>query len=387
MTAERPSSWALAPFPLIVVAGFLAIVLPLPVLSQRVHDELGFSLLTAGLVVGAQSLGTILTRQWAGALTDRRGPRHAAMLGLPLTTVASLLHLLSAFVNDPAASLAVLVLGRVVMGPAESLFLTGAMTWAIGRLGAGRAGLVMTWQGIALFLAIGLGAPVGLWLMRSHGFAAVAAASAAMSLVALAIALPIAPTAPTGRGGGVSFLTVIGLIWRQGAVLGLSVVPQAMLGAFVALHFAALGWEGAGLTLTGFGAGVILVRAALSWAPDRLGGARVALVSLLAEAAGMALVWAAPFATVAVLGAVLAGAGFSLVYPSMGVEVIRRVPESSRGLALGSFSAFLDLALGLSGPLGGLVAGLAGIPAVFLITVAGCLGGALLLAGNVRARA
>src|SRR5205814_6225584 len=100
--------------------------------------------------------------------------------------------------------------------------------------------------------------------------------------------------------------------------------------------------------------------------PDRIGGARVALVCVLIEAAGLALIWLAPGSTVALFGAVLAGFGYSLVYPGFGVEAVRRAPPESRGLAMGAYTAFLDLALGLANPALGLVATRAGLPSVFL---------------------
>jgi MFS family permease len=385
-TPQATSALRLIPLVTIVFTGFLAIALPLPVLSLYVHDGLGFSLVTAGWVVGIQSLSTILTRQMAGVLVDRRGPRFAVLLGLPLAVLAGLIYLASTAVADREWSLAVLILGRLVLGPAESLFLTGAMAWGIGRLGPLRTGVVMTWQGIAMFTALGLGAPAGLFILQRFGFAGVALATAALPLVGLAVALALAGIPPVGHARRASFLSVIGLIWRYGAVLCLGTAAQAVLGSFVALYFASRGWEGAGLALTGFGIGFILVRIFFSHMPDRLGGARVAAISLVVEAMGQALLWAAPSAAMALTGAMLTGAGFSLIFPAMGVEAVRRVPASSRGLAIASFSAFLDVAVGLSGPLAGLIVGLAGYPAVFLAGGIGCLLAVALLAVPDRRR-
>ena len=68
----------------------------------------------------------------------------------------------------------------------------------------------------------------------------------------------------------------------------------------------------------------------------------------------------------AAAGASLAGLGFALVYPGLGVEAVRRAPPQSRGLAMGAYTAFLDVALGFGSPALGLVAGWAGLGAVFL---------------------
>jgi MFS family permease len=90
--------------------------------------------------------------------------------------------------------------------------------------------------------------------------------------------------------------------------------------------------------------------------PDKIGGARVALVCVLIEAVGQALIWLAPSSTMALIGASVTGLGYSLVYPGFGVEAVRHAPPQSRGLAMGAYTAFLDLALGLANPMLGLVA-------------------------------
>jgi MFS family permease len=100
--------------------------------------------------------------------------------------------------------------------------------------------------------------------------------------------------------------------------------------------------------------------------PDRCGGARVALVCVVIEAAGLVLIALAPGRVLAAVGAALTGLGYSLVYPGLGVEAVRRASPQSRGLAMGAYTVFLDVALGLGSPALGLIAGWVGLSAVFL---------------------
>jgi hypothetical protein len=64
--------------------------------------------------------------------------------------------------------------------------------------------------------------------------------------------------------------------------------------------------------------------------PDKTGGAGVALVCVLIEAAGQALIWLAPWSTLTFVGAALTGFGYTLVYPGFGAEAIRRAPPQRR---------------------------------------------------------
>ena len=105
----------------------------------------------------------------------------------------------------------------------------------------------------------------------------------------------------------------------------------------------------------------------------------------LLEAVGLALIWLAPGRVLAAAGAGLAGFGYSLVYPGLGLEAIRRVPAQNRGLAMGAFTACLDLALGVAGPGLGLVASGVGVGAVFLASMVVVLGAAAISSRLLRA--
>ncbi|MBV8276743.1 MAG: MFS transporter, partial [Verrucomicrobia bacterium] len=137
---------------------------------------------------------------------------------------------------------------------------------------------------------------------------------------------------------------------------------------FIVLLFAQHGWDQAWLAFTVVSVTFMVGRLILGHLPDRIGGARIALVCVLVEAAGQALIWLAPFPALAFLGTAVTGFGYSLVYPGFGVEAVRHAPPQSRGLAMGAYTAFLDLALGVANPALGLVASGAGLSGVYLVS-------------------
>ena len=122
---------------------------------------------------------------------------------------------------------------------------------------------------------------------------------------------------------------------------------------------------------------LVAARLFLGHIPDMLGGARVALVCVFVEAAGLALIWFAPNPPLAATGAALTGFGYSLVYPGLGIEAMKRVPPQNRGLAMGAYTVFLDVALGFGSPALGLLAGRAGVGSVFLASAILALGSAV----------
>jgi MFS family permease len=109
------------------------------------------------------------------------------------------------------------------------------------------------------------------------------------------------------------------------------------------------------------------VRLVCGHLPDRIGGTSVAIVSLIIEACGQYLLWLAPNPLLPLLGALLTGLGCSMVFPSMGVEVVKLVPPQLRATAVGGFAVFQDLAYGATGPVTGLLADHTGYAPVFLI--------------------
>ena len=354
----------LAPLSVAMAIGFLTVSMPLPALPLHVSG-MGFGTAVAGLAVGIQSLATA-TRPGSGRMVDTRGAKTALLCGLVTCSGAGWLYVASLAVPQASASLLVLVAGRLVLGVGESLLITGVLGWSLARAGPKRAGRAMTWNGMAQYGALALGAPAGFWLYKAYGFAPDAASTALLPLLALALVAPLEPVAPSGHVR-MPLRSVIRCVWGPGVSLMLGGVGFAAISTFASLDFVARGWSGAGYTLFAYGACFVGVRTVASGLPDRLGGTRIAAASMALEAVGQTLLWSAPSPAAALVGAALTGAGCSLIFPSLGIEAFRRVPSEQRGITVGVFAAFQDLAIGSTGPILGTVAAESGTATVFLL--------------------
>lgn len=381
----RPVFMQILPLTLAVFVGFFMVGLPMPVLPLYVDGVLAQGALVVGIVAGLQFAAALLSRAWSGSLADRRGARRAVVTGFLLGSVAGLLYLLAnAQAAQPRAALAALMAGRALMGCAESLIVTGALSWGVGRVGPQNAGRVMAWIGVAIYAAFGLGAPAGMRLYGAAGFEGIAWATVFIPMLALALVLPQRGV-PAAGGARTPFYRVLGMVMLPGLGLALTSVGFGVITAFISLLFAQRGWDGAAWMFSLFGVGFIVARLFFAGLPDKLGGARVALVCVLIEAAGQWLIWMGPTPAWAFAGALLSGAGYSLAFPAFGVEAVRRVPPASRGAAMGAYVAFLDVALGIASPVAGWLAGVQGYGAVYALGGA-CALGAVLVAMALRGR-
>jgi len=358
----------LLPLIAVLFVAYLCVAIPLPIVPVFVTEQLGLGNVWAGLGVGIAFLATIVTRAHAGALSDRRGAKVAVTRGLVCYAAGALTCLLAGLlVHAALMAFFVLLAGRLLLGLGESLVGVGVIAWGVGLVGPARSARVLALIGAAIYGALAVGGPVGVAVFSRFGFAGAMAISAVLPCLALLAVGPMARVSVHPDAERPPFWSVMGRIWLHGSIVGFQGIGFAAIGAFFVLYFLHQNWSHAGLGLTAFGCGFVLIRVLFGHLPDRIGGLPVAIGSLAVEAIGQALIWLAPNPMVALVGALLTGLGCSMIFPAMGREVVHLVAPHLRGTAMGGFTAFQDLAYGLTGPLAGLAADHAGYGSVFLI--------------------
>ena len=242
----RPSATIvgpLLPIMAVVLIAFLVIGLALPVLPLHVHQDLGLGAFVVGLVAGSQFAASLISRVWAGRYSDRSGPKRGVVTGLIAAAASGLMYLLSlGFVDSPITSVTILLIGRALLGAAESFIITGAVSWGLVLLDAGNAGRVIAWVGMAMFAALAVGAPIGVSLYADGGFAAIALATTMVPLATLSLVVALPPVPPRS-GAHPALVSVAGAVWAPGLGAALSSIGFGAILAFSSLLFAERGWS------------------------------------------------------------------------------------------------------------------------------------------------
>jgi len=348
---------------------YLSIGLPLAVLPPYVHLRMGYSAMLAGLVISVQYIATLASRPWAGRISDRAGAKVSVLWGMGACTASGAALVAAAALHQiPWLSFSILIASRLILGVGESLGSTGSTLWGITSAGQESTAKVISYNGISTYGAMALGAPLGVLLDGQWGLASIGLVTIVIGGISLVLAFRKQPV-PVVHGDHLPFSHVLGRVAPHGMSLALGGMCYSVLATFITLFYDSRNWDGAALCLTAFGVAFIVARLLFIQTINRFGGFPVGMVCLAVESVGLFLLWQSNSPWVALTGSALGGFGFSLVFPAIGVEAVKRVTEQNRGTALGVYTAFSDVSFFLTGPLAGAVIGAYGYPSVFLFAL------------------
>jgi MFS family permease len=153
--------------------------------------------------------------------------------------------------------------------------------------------------------------------------------------------------------------------WLPGASGVFSSIGYGVIAAFLVPHFVSLDFSGKNFVLAVFGVAFMFTRFLGSGYADRFGGRRVLLLAFLIESVGLLGIFLAHAEWIAFASTALAGAGLSLLIPSVTSLVTEAADPRERTAALGAVTSAWDLGVAVAGPLGGLVAGASPTGSVF----------------------
>ena len=332
---------------------------------------IGGSEAEVGLIIGVFSATTVVLRPFIGRAADEHGRRAFVLAGNAILALAGGLYALT-------TSVVLLLSLRVFHGVGWASFGTSANTLVADIAPRSRRGEAMGYYGMFSNLAMAVGPALGVILMKSYSFAVLFAGSAAFAVLSLLLTLllrekranhPAAlPATARSRAPG-------GLIERSALfpalVLTLTAITYGSIVSFVPLYAAKQGIDNPGLFFTVYAIVLILARGFTGQISDRFGRAIVIAPGLVLAAVALWLLSTASSQSTFVLVAVLYGLAFAAAQPALMALVVDRAAPNRRGAAMGTFSAAMDLGIGLGSVVWGIVAQMAGYHTLYLAS--GCV--------------
>lgn len=361
------------------LAYFVAEGALLPTVPLFVTGPLGGGEVAVGVVVGSFSVSALLLRPWVGRLADRRGRRFVMLVGAALFGLSVAGYML-------APSVPVMIGLRLATGAGAAFFFTGAATAATDIAPEGRRGEAVSFFSLALYAGVGVGPVLGEALILGDDFTWAWVATALASGVALALSARVPETRAPGHDPGPLRIVHPAAV-VPGLVILASVWGMAGFFAFTPLYARDLGLGTSRFTFLLFSGVVLLIRGFGAKLPDRMGPGRAARSALTVSAIGLLVIGLVRGAAGLYAGTVILGVGVALAFPALMTLAVSGAPPGERGAAVGTFTAFVDLAFGLGPVTLGFVADAAGLGAVYVAAAAVAGAGlALLLVRGQRRR-
>jgi MFS family permease len=361
--------------------GFGAIGMTIQVMPAYAHERLGADAITAGLAVTIGSLATMFSRPISGRFADQSGGRRVAMTGAILGLIGGIGHVV-------ATNLSVLVLARLFLGAGEGALFTGSVGWILAHTEQSQRGKVAGHFGLAMWMGLASGPMLGTALMAIGTYRDVWIAASIIPMLAWVL---VASTPPEGRvaSGGANIRRALfpRAAWVPGASGVFSSIGYGIIAAFLVPRFAALGFAGQNFALTVFGIAFMMTRFLGSGYAARFGGRRVLLTAFVIESVGLAGISLAHVQWLAFASTAVAGAGLSLLIPSVTSLVTEAADPRERTAAMGAVTSAWDLGVAIGGPLGGFVAGVSNAGPFALGAVAALIAIAPLAINPKRERA
>lgn len=331
--------------------GFAAIGMTMQVMPAYVHERFAADAVTAGLAVTIGSLATMVSRPISGRFADQSSGRRVAMIGALLGLVGGIGHVV-------ATTLPVLIVARLFLGAGEGALFTGSVGWILAHTAQAQRGKVAGQFGLSMWMGMASGPILGTVLLSLGPYRDVWIAASVLPMLAFALVSSTRTELRVATGGPALHRALVPrAAWVPGASGVFSSIGYGIIAAFLVPRFAALGFSGQNFALSVFGAAFMVTRFFGSGYAYRFGGRRVLLSAFLIEAAGLAGLFFTDVEWLAFLSTAVAGAGLSLLIPSVTSLVTEAANPHERTAALGAVTSAWDLGVAIGGPLGGVFAG------------------------------
>ncbi|MGH7924164.1 MAG: MFS transporter [Candidatus Binatus sp.] len=343
--------------------------------------RMGASATVIGIVVSIGWMAALLARPACGVAIDRYGRRSIALVFLLLDAAATLAYIPLQSVGLPMYSV------RAIHGAVDGVARVALFAMVYDVLPEAGRGQAMATFSLCGQITAGIAPIAAEEVIRLSGFELFFMLAAVLCIVSALFVffLPadhqvpatggtpsLSASAPAYRSiltdHTLSPLWIVTLLFAFGISSRLSfITPFAYERGVARIGIYFLIYSVVAVSLRIFGARVI----------DRVGFSRMLLPSMLALAAGLALIARLGSPGMLELAALLGGIGHGYLYPALSALIIERTPINAIGRASSIYTSLYDFGY-MTGPylLGAIATGF-GYPAMFIVS------GAMLLAGAI----
>ena len=334
---------------------FCTLIPTIPVYLSR----LGAKEAEIGFLIGISSVFSLVLRPLIGRALLRIPERSFMLAGALLLTISSIAYLW-------APPFWPFLIVRVVQGISIAFFFTASFTLVGNISPESRRGQSLSLFYLSMNIALALAPSFGMWLINLFSFTVLFLVCTGFSLGSLFITSKLRKmqgVPSEGPPGGQPFLSREAL---RPAIMGFFTnIIWGSLSAFFPLYALSQGMTNPGLFFGAFAIMLILGRGFGGKILDTYSREQVILPCLTTYVISMAILAFSKTLPMFLLVAVIWGIGNAFLFPTLVAFALDRA-GSSRGPAMGTFTAVTDLGVGIGAAMMGLILNWTSYPTMFL---------------------
>ncbi|MDQ6710725.1 MAG: MFS transporter [Candidatus Dormibacteraeota bacterium] len=377
MTAARPQAAQIAGLVVTMFCASFSLFLLSATLPIYLYRDRGFSLEAVGELVGFAFVVQVVITLFAGPLIDRRGARLAIRLGPAFYAVAAGIFIATA--AAPAIALA-----RALQGIGAAMIIPAAFALLPTLVSERRRGTALGAFGATNTIALAIGPPVGLLLLR-RGSLVLFGTALAIAALGFACSWVLGSSAPASRRGQ---LFTYRASWTPLLLVTfLTVVYWGVVTAFLPIHVPRVQLTNVGWFFTADALAVLAFRIPTGFLADRFGPRWLLAAGIVVTSAGILLLLAPASLLTLVLAGLGTGVGAALLLPPILLELTKRSDDGDRGTAMALYSLSFSAAVGVGSLAAAPLVAEAGFGTALILSTIACLVAAPIVMMSVGTRA
>lgn len=328
--------------------------------------ELGISESLAGVAIAAFSVGSLVTRPFAGLLVDRYGRRRIIFIGAVLFLVAFSSYLFT-------AGFVMMMFIRVLQGIASCFTTTGISTIATDVIPRQRISEGIGYYALAGAVSMTIGPAIGLKMQELFSMQAIFILGLFLGGGCILVVRNIHYTEQLikrepGKKEKIRLYEKSSLL--PAAMIFIVTISQTALTAFLALYGKSIGLEGVSNFFLFTSVGTISARAFAGRVTNRFGEMNVLVVAMIVTACCQFAVALVTSTAALICIALIYGFSYGILYPVTNALSVKHARPENRGGANATYTASFDFGAIIGGVIWGGVAAVTGYRVMYMLAAA-----------------